>query len=298
MSQEMKYKEIAEIESKYKVATKEKEAEIERGKRKEAEFLMYGFGAAIVLLLAGVYVLYKLYSLSKKNYSLEIEQRKLIHQANIEKLKGESQSKILAATLDGRIEERRKIAMVLHDNISALLSAANLHLFASKKQFNGETPIEIDKTQAILNEASEQIRDLSHNLVSAVLLKFGLDVASQDLCEKSSNSAIDFDLKATNIVRFEQSFELKLFNIINELVNNVLKHSRASKAIIEMDYFEGVLKLNFKDNGVGFDIHNISEKSGIGLSQIEARIKALNGSLKIDSSKQGTSTSIEVPTVF
>ena len=298
LNQELKYKEITVIEAKYNVERKVKEAELERAKRKEAEYVMYAFGAAILLLLGAVYVFYKLYTLSKKNYMLELEQRKFTHQTRIERIKSEAQSKILAATLDGRLEERRKIASVLHDNISALLSAANLHLYASKKQLKENVPIEIEKSQSIINEASEQIRDLSHDLVSAVLLKFGLSVATQDICEKSSNSTLVFDCNSVNMMRFDQNFELKVFSIISELVNNIIKHSKSSQALIELELRENYLKLVIQDNGIGFDKDNLSSKSGVGLSQIEARVLSLSGELNIDSSELGTKTIIVVPVLY
>lgn len=298
LSQELKYKEIAEIESKFKVASKAKEAEIEKVKRQEAEYLAYSLGLAILFLLAGIYVLYKVIVLRKRNYSLQIEQEKLVHQSKVEKIRGELQLKILAATLDGRLEERKKIASVLHDNISALLSAANLHLYASKKQLKGDVPMEIEKSQSILNEASEQIRDLSHNLISAVLLKFGIGVATQDLCEKSSNSTLEIECDFKNITRFEQNFEIKIFNIINELVNNILKHSKATKGLIKIEQIEGNLQVVVSDDGIGFDVEDIQQKGGIGFNQIEARINVLNGLIKINSSNDGTRIFISVPIVY
>ena len=145
------------------------------------------------------YFLYKLYKLGKNNHVLQISQEQLLNQNKIEKIKSEAQAKILVATLDGRLEERKKIANVLHDNVSALLSATNLHLYASKKKLKENLPVEIEKAQSILEEASVQIRDLSHTLISAVLIKFGLSYAIQDLCEKSSNSSILLKSDSKNI---------------------------------------------------------------------------------------------------
>jgi len=295
LQQELKYKEIAEIESKYKVVEKEKEAEIEKTKRLKAEYLLFGFGFAIFILLSGIFALYKLYKLNKKNHALQVDQDELVHQNTIEKIKSNAQSKILAATLDGRLEERKKIASVLHDNVSALLSAANLHLYAGSKQIKGKFPVEIEKTQAIISEASEQIRDLSHNLISSVLLKFGLNVAIQDLCEKSSNSVINLTSTSKNIVRFNQNFEIKIFNIITEMVNNMIKHSKATHGAVKMEQLNGKLQLIIFDDGVGFDIAEINEKSGIGLNQVKARISVLNGIIDIKSSNSGTRIYISVP---
>lgn len=298
LNQELKYKEIAEIESKFKVESKAKEAEIERVKRKEAEYLIYGLTFAILILLAGIYVLYKVIKLRKKNYNLKIQQEILVHQSKLEKIKGDLQLKILTATLDGRLEERKKIASVLHDNISAMLSAANLHLYACKKQLQGTVPVEIEKSQSIINEASEQIRDLSHNLISAVLLKFGIGVAVQDLCEKSSNSNLVIACEYKNITRFEQNFEIKIFNIINELVNNILKHSKSTNGFIKIEQIEGNLQIVVSDNGVGFDLDKITMQDGIGISQVEARINVLKGLIKITSTNEGTRIFISVPIVY
>ncbi len=295
LQQELKYKEIALIQSKYSVATKEKEAEIEKVKRKDAEVLAYGLGFAILVLLSGIYALYKVYKLNKKNYALQISQEQLLNQNKIDNIKSNLQAKILAATLDGRLEERKKIANVLHDNVSALLSAINLHLYASKKKIKEEIPVEIEKAQSILEEASEQIRDLSHNLISAVLLKFGLGYAVQDLCEKLSNSKITFTSSAKNIERFNQNFEIKMFNIINELVNNIIKHSKAKNGTIKLEQLNGNLQIIVFDNGMGFDMNEIELQSGIGLSQIKARIKVLNGLLNIKSNKEGTRIYISIP---
>lgn len=108
LQQELKYKEITEIESKFNLATKEKEAEIEKAMRLKAEYVSYGLGIAIFVLLMGKHALYKLYKLSKKNYALQTNQKQLVHQSKIEKLKSDSQSKRLIATLEGRLEERKK----------------------------------------------------------------------------------------------------------------------------------------------------------------------------------------------
>ena len=136
---------------------------------------------------------------------------------------------------------------------------------------------------------------MSHNLISAVLLKFGLGKAIQDLCEKLSNSKITFTSSAKNIERFNQNFEIKMFNIINELINNIIKHSKAKKGTIKLEQLNGNLQVIVFDDGIGFDMNEIELKNGIGLSQIKARIKVLNGLLNIKSNSEGTRIFISVP---
>jgi len=298
LQQELKYKEIAEIESKYDLATQEKEALIEKAKRQKAELLTYGLGVAIFILLIGIYVLYKLVKLNKQNHTLEITQQQLINKSKLEKVKSESQSKILVATMDGRIEERKTISDILHGNVSALLSAAKLHLYAGGMQFNGNVPIEIEKTQNIISEASIQVRELSHNLISAILLKQGLGLAIEDVCEKSSNETIQINCESKNMDRFNNNFEIKLFNIIQELISNMLKHSKAENGTVKLEQLNGRLQVLVFDNGIGFDVEHENPDAGIGLSQIKARVEALKGVLNIESSEKGTRTYISTPIVY
>ncbi|MGK0414729.1 MAG: two-component system NarL family sensor kinase, partial [Polaribacter sp.] len=230
------------------------------------------------------------------NLALKLKQVALIQNQNLEKLKSETQVRILNATIDGRESERKEIAETLHDSVSALLSSANLHLQASRKHFNGSTIIEIDKTQKIIVEASHKIRDLSHNLVSSILLKFGLNFAVRDIAEKYSNSELHINTDIKNIKRYHQSFEIKVYNIIQEFVNNILKHSKADNALIELKEKNKKLILVISDDGLGFDRMKINMKEGIGISQIEARIQMMKGTFEIESSlNNGTKICIELP---
>lgn len=227
---------------------------------------------------------------------IKLSQKQLIQEKKIEHLKSESQIRILNATLDGKEKERKQIAETLHDSVSALLSSANLHLQASRKQFNGITPIEIDKTQQIITEASKKIRDLSHTLVSSVLLKFGLTYATKDMAEMYSNSQIKIHTELDDLNRYSQNFEIKIYNIIQELVNNILKHSEAKNATISLQEKKRTLKITISDDGKGFDKNNVKEKDGLGINQIEARIHMLKGKFKIESEEgKGTITKISLP---
>ena len=105
----------------------------------------------------------KQYKLRQKYLSLELSQQELEQQQHIEKLKNESQIRILNATLDGKESERKQIAETLHDSVSTMLSSAHLHLEACKSQFNGSTPVEVDKSQTIIDEAAKKLETcLSH----------------------------------------------------------------------------------------------------------------------------------------
>jgi len=217
----------------------------------------------------------------------------------IEKLQNETQNEVLNATLDARVTERKYIAQVLHDSVSSLLSSASMHLLVIKKKSNDDIE-EIDKSRHIIREASDKVRDLSHKLISAILLKFGLETATQDLCEKYSNSDLAFELKSNNdIPRFDQDFEIKIHNIIQEITNNIIKHSGATNATIGINYINDMIAIDIEDNGVGFDIKTIKTKNGVGLNLIKSRIKTLKGKFYISSTKTaGTKIHIEVPAML
>ncbi len=259
-------------------------------------FWIFGIGSFIVMISL-VYFL-NLYKLKQKNLRLKLSQTQLLQNQNIEKLKSESQARILNATIDGKETERKEIAETLHDSVSALLSSANLHLMAAKPLFKGDIPIEIGKTQSIIAEASQKIRDLSHTLVSSVLLKFGLNFAIKDIATKYSNSVLQIDTDISSLRRYHQDFEIKIYNIIQEFVNNILKHSKASYTLITLYEKDKNLCFQITDDGVGFDKNKAINKDGLGLNQIEARIRMMNGKFLIESTiGEGTTISVELPVI-
>ncbi|MEN8186217.1 MAG: ATP-binding protein [Bacteroidota bacterium] len=274
---------FAEVEAKYNIAKQEKLIEIEKNKAQRAQFLFYGLTFLTLTLLVLAYIFYKNYKLTQQN--------KLEQEQNL------TQTKIINATIDAKEKERKTIAEILHDSVSALLSSANLHLQASKKELKNDVPNEIIKAQHIIDEASVKIRDLSHELISSVLLKFGLAFAIHDLCEKYSNSQLELISDDNGVKRYHQKFEIKIYNIIEELVNNILKHSDAKTASINLVERNGSqLLIQIIDDGKGFDVKKARSKDGLGLSHIEARVKVMKGVFNINSKKgEGTSIFISVP---
>ena len=249
-----------------------------------------------ILILIMLLLIIAYYNIRQKNLLIQLTKTELLQTQNLEKLKSDSQVRILNATIDGKESERKEIAETLHDSVSALLSSANLHLQASRKQFEGEVPLEIDKSQKIINEASDKIRDLSHSLMSSVLLKFGLNFAIKDIAEKYSNSELSIDTQISQLRRYDQNFEIKTHNIIQEFVNNILKHSKAENAFIKLKEADGSLILVISDDGIGFNKKKAVTKDGLGLNQIDARIKMMKGKFKIITSKNnGTVIKVELP---
>lgn len=281
---------IEEITAEYNVDKVKDEAEIAR----RSFWIYVVISLLIITLLAAAMIL--IYQ-RRKRLALELKNAEMVQKQKVDAVKSESQKRILNAVIEGKEKERKEIAETLHDSVSTLLSSANLHLQASAKQFDGETPMEIIKTKRIISEASTKIRDLSHNLISAILVKFGLTYAIKDLAQKYSNSELSIDTEVRNVGRYSERFEIKVYNIIQEFINNILKHSQASRAIIKIEDINGNIKILIYDNGIGFDLNLLDKKEGIGIKQIEARVQLMEGDFKIESMlDKGTQIEISIPT--
>lgn len=280
-----------DFESEKKLLVEKQKVKIlqERDKNKSIFFI----GAFLLVCLV---VIVGYYFFRQKKLQLELTRSELLQNQKLDKLKFESQARVLDATLNGKESERKEISEILHDSVSAMLSSANLHLQATRKQFDNGVPIEIDKSQQIITEASKKIRDLSHTLVSSVLLKFGLNFAIKDIAEKYSNSELIIETEIGSLRRYHQTFEMKVHNIIQELTNNILKHSSAKRAVIKLEEKEGQILLEICDNGIGFDILKIGSKDGLGINQIKARIHMMKGTFNVISNEgKGTIIKVEIP---
>lgn len=227
-----------------------------------------------------------------------LQNSRLIQKNRLSGLRNKIQQNIINATISGQETERKKIASFLHDNISALLSSAGLHLSVIKKNNSNSNEDEITKTIHLLEEAHNKVRDLSHELIPALLVRFGLLFALEDLCEKNSNSNLQFQFECNinNSQRYTEDFEIKVYFIISELINNIVKHSKATTAKIIIKENANYFKIQVIDNGIGFDTNQFQIIEGFGLNQIRARINVMRGNLNIDSKiEKGTTIKIDIP---
>ncbi|UUC45027.1 tetratricopeptide repeat-containing sensor histidine kinase [Flavobacterium cerinum] len=272
---ETKYK-IYKIEDTYK--TKEQLLKDKEARNKK---LLYIFITLFAFCSILFYFFYQNMRLKQKNKLKDVNNK--------------IQQNIINATIDGQEFERKRLAGILHDSISALLSSASLHLMAYETNHVNEASPELTKTKAIIKEAHDKIRDLSHTLIPPVLEKLGLLAALQDLCEKNSNTLMQFEFTnhIAKDVRYNSDFEMKMYFIVAELLNNIIKHSQASKAYISVEQSQNQLFINVEDNGVGFDTKTTEHKEGFGLTQIKARIRSMHGSININS-KSNTGTLIYI----
>ncbi|WP_163410490.1 tetratricopeptide repeat-containing sensor histidine kinase [Flavobacterium ajazii] len=226
-----------------------------------------------------------------------LQNAKLKQKNKIKNIQNKIHQNLINASIDGQESERKKVALFLHDTISASLSSAGMHLNVFLAQ-NNPVSDEIIKTKFILDETHDKVRDLSHDLLPTLLVRFGLLYALDDLCEKYSNSTLLFEFRNTIPIkkRYTEQFETRIYYIISELLNNIIKHSKASKAIVSLMENDDEMIIEITDNGKGFDTNKFNFVEGFGLNQIRARINNLNGHFNVTSKiYQGTSIIINVP---
>ncbi|KRB58019.1 sensor histidine kinase [Flavobacterium sp. Root186] len=269
---------IVKLEKKY--ISGQRKTEQLRNKKVVSLFIVL-----IVILFFLFYLVYQNNKLKQKIKRKDTKQKILLN--------------VINAGIDSQETEQKKIAAFLHDNINSLLSSAGLHLnvFTTKNNIQSE---EIQKAKAILSEVHDLLRDISHDLVPTLLVRFGLIYALEDLCERNSNSSIQFEFSSSVAAdtRYSEKFETKLYFIVSELFNNIIKHSETQKAQISLHENNNQLIIIIHDNGKGFNSEKLNEIEGFGLNRIRVRIKKLRGSFSIISranENTGTSIKIKVP---
>jgi signal transduction histidine kinase len=211
----------------------------------------------------------------------------------------EEEKKLMAAKLlvEGQEEERKRIATELHDGLGVLLSATKMQ-FSVIKDKSPENRELIAKATHMLEQASGDVRKISHNMMPGLLTKLGFFDAVEDLFEHigdteelNTNCSI-LGLKE----RFAENKEIMLYRIVQEMVNNSLKYAHAKNINLKIVTDNTMLDLIYTDDGVGFDKTALPDSESIGLKSIESRVNFLTGKMKLDSSPgHGVKYSIQVP---
>jgi two-component system, NarL family, sensor kinase len=178
----------------------------------------------------------------------------------------------------------------LHDAIGGILSAAKLNFSAAKKENEA-----FDNAQKLLDLASSEVRRISHNMTPEILLKEGLIPAIEDFCYHIQQAkGLNIDIQTFELPTMSEKVNLAIFRILQELINNTLKHAKATEILIQLNGGQYGINITFEDNGLGFDYQHISK--GLGLKNIEKRISAMNGTLDLKSTQnQGASFFITLP---
>jgi two-component system, NarL family, sensor kinase len=218
----------------------------------------------------------------------------IIFQKNIRR----KQQQLFKAVLETQEKEQQRIGKDLHDEMGPLLSAAKLNLEALKASADTRAANSISYINMLLDEAVKGVRNSAHDLMPSTLEKFGLIAAIEELCSRVNNvGKIKILLEHQDLEETELDplTRLNIYRIIQEIINNTLKHSGASELLLTFDRRKKNLSITTRDNGVGFNPE--TARNGIGLRNIESRVKLLNGEYDVKTGPgQGTQVTISFDT--
>jgi signal transduction histidine kinase len=216
----------------------------------------------------------------------------------------EIETESIQSIIAGQENERRRIGREIHDGIGPLLSYSKLELDTFLDEYveqNNDIPDEkLISIRDTLDSITNDLRNLSHHLIPRLLEEFGLFSAFNSLTTKLNNSIkskVEFYSNIESETRFDSDLELNLYRCGQELVNNAVKHAKASEILVQVIKHESSIVLMVEDDGLGFgqDVKNM-ENFGIGLTNIETRVRTLGGEFIIESlENKGTTASIEIP---
>lgn len=198
-------------------------------------------------------------------------------------------------------QERIRLARELHDGLGSMLSGIKHSFSAIKNEIElpGEKEQQFNYTIEKLDDSIKDLRAVSHTMFSAEFLQDGLDAAIKNYCSAVSGGGrvqIVFENLVKDATPIKGELAFHIFRIVQELVQNIIRHAASKQAIVQLAYHDELLSLTVEDDGAGFDLHTVKPNKGIGLKNIESRIKTLHGKLDIQSAPgKGTSVFIEVP---
>ena len=199
-----------------------------------------------------------------------------------------------AALLEGQEKERKRIIQELHDGVGQLLIAVRMRI--EMMEGNGDLKAELNTR---MNELIAEVRRIAYNVMPNAIVDYGLEAALKGLCENVKKyTSLSIDFTYVQEVAHQLSFEVSIsvFRIVQEGLNNIVKHAAATNVKLNVIDKEDELYLLLEDNGKGFDESKQKPNMGFGLQSMKERAKLLNGSLEIYSSPgEGTSLEVHIP---
>ena len=211
-------------------------------------------------------------------------------------------SNLIKEVIEAQEHERERFAMEIHDGLGQILLATKMNLSAISDSLEGldsDSRKIFNKSLELLTESIQEARNISHGLMSRVLNRFGLAYALDEIINNINSSAkIKFNFTHNiNKLRFNEDIEMAVYRTLQELIKNIIKHSKASEAWLSIYKKDNNLNIEIKDNGIGIkqSTINLPETGGIGLRNMKSRIEYLEGSFMIDEKmKKGTKIKISI----
>lgn len=246
-------------------------------------------GVALGIILISVLIGFLLYKSLKLKEEARLQSEVILQQDLATK-----------AVLNAEENERKRISGELHDGLGQMFSAVKMNLSAltDDLDFKSTRSREVfTKTLDLVDESCKEVRSISHQMAPNVLLKSGLTTAVRDFINKIDDRKLKVNLETFGLQdRLDQNIETVLYRVIQETVNNVIKHAGANALDLQLTKDEEGINVMIEDNGKGFDTANLETFEGIGLKNIRSRVEYLKGTVDFSSNVgAGTLVAIHIP---
>jgi signal transduction histidine kinase len=296
-------KNTQELDAKYSLTKKQgeidmlnKQREIQKLTLRQRSTMNWAL-SALILVSGVIGFLYLRYYRQKKRL---LQADALLQQQRITELEKEKQLLAARAALEGQVEERARLSKDLHDGLGSLLSSTK-YSFSNVMENMVISPASVvafEHGMAMLDRSITELRSIAHNMMPEALVRFGLDSAVKDFCNSVDQSGAirltyqSFDIDETTIPLLIAG---AVYRIVQELVNNILKHADATVALVQLIRNGDMLSIAVEDNGRGFDPGRLQAGDGTGLLNLKNRVAYLNGTIDIQTAPgKGTSVNIEI----
>ncbi|MEO6722551.1 MAG: sensor histidine kinase [Ferruginibacter sp.] len=285
-------KQIATMQVRYETEKKEKQIKEQELELKQKQYVLlqrnYMIAGALSLLLFALVFSYIFYKRNQLKQAVKLQQEIM-----------KQQDLSVKAVLAAEENERVRIARDLHDGIGQMMSVAKMSLSAMEHELQMDAPkkLKFETIIQLVDESCKEVRMVSHNMMPNALLKSGLATAIGNFIDKIDSHVLKISFYSEGLnERLDGSTETILYRVIQECVNNVIKHARASNLDISLIKDSTGISATIEDNGKGFDEKRVRAGDGIGLKNIRTRMEYLKGSVEWNSAPdKGTLVALYVP---
>ena len=278
-----------ELQEKYESEKKDAQIQLQKAQLFKKDIWNYILAGSILTILV-------ISILSYRNY----RHTKSLQQQRISELETEKQLSATEAVLKGEEQERTRLAKDLHDGLGGMLSGIKYTLNDMKGNLimTAENAQAFERSMDMLDSSIREMRRVAHNMMPEALVKFGLDTAIRDFCNditKSGALQVQYQSIGLDDAELDQVKNVTIYRIVQELLNNTMKHASAKNALVQLTYNKEQLTVTVEDDGKGFDPALLKLSKGIGWSNIQNRVEFLKGTWDVSSEPgKGTSVHIEI----
>ncbi len=269
-----KAKAISELEIKYQTAVNAKELS-DKKLLVEAQYRRIEKQEKLIIMVTSITIFALLF------FSLLFIQKARLNKERMSRMKKEQQILSLSNLMAGEEKERRRIAEELHDGIGGMLAAFKMNFHSFLEKFSVTKEESFYELMSMLDDTSKEVRRTSHNLMPDILIRYGLAEALRRYIAGITNkNKLMIDLQIVGHPDFaDKSLELSLYRILQELIQNIVKHAEATHALVQVNQQDNIISILVEDNGIGHGL--MEEPDGIGLNNIRNRVQSFEGKIDI-----------------